>query len=148
MKDPQMLALMLKKAKDPAKAKPIITAIKQLMVEVGLIPAKVSTRFAPAEISDTLQKEDLDKSLEESEILPKEFYKRITGEGALDVSSLNKPPPPEMISPSLASASPIQPITGLGANQNQRSKLAAAFPFDITSDIDRMKKAGIGSLMG
>ena len=29
--------------------------------------------------------QDLDKSLEESEILPKEFYKRITGEGALDV---------------------------------------------------------------
>ena len=77
------------------------------------------------------------------------------------VSSLNLPtkniiplppapqgPPPEMISPSLASASPITPIAGPNQNQNQRTQLAAAFPFDITSDVTRMKKAGIGSLMG
>jgi hypothetical protein len=53
-----------------------------------------------------------------------------------------------MISPSLASASPITPIAGPNQNQNQRTQLAAAFPFDITSDVTRMKKAGIGSLMG
>ena len=79
------------------------------------------------------------------------------------VSSLNLPtkniiplppapqgPPPETISPSLASASPITPIAGPHVNQNQsqRSQLAAAFPFDITSDVTRMRKAGIGSLMG
>lgn len=73
------------------------------------------------------------------------------------VSSLNLPqlpvsqtPPPELISPSLSIGSPITPITGQGTNvnQNQRAKLAAAFPFDITSDVDRMKQAGIGSLMG
>ena len=72
---------------------------------------------------------------------------------AVDTNKLPLPaapqgPPPEVVSPSLASASPIQPITGQGTNQNQRAQLAAAFPFDIVSDVDRMKKAGIGSLMG
>ena len=79
------------------------------------------------------------------------------------VSSLNLPtkniiplpsapqgPPPETISPSLASASPITPIAApnVNQNQNQRSQLAAAFPFDITSDVTRMRNAGIGSLLG
>ena len=93
------------------------------------------------------------ETLEDDEVLTKE---EILGDKVSFVQPSALPsapiapqgPPPEVISPSLASASPIQPIAGPNVNQNQRAKLAAAFPFDITSDIERMKQAGIRSLMG
>ena len=140
MENPELLANLMSKPKSERELMRVTERIQELLVDAGLLPLRRA-------VSPTTR-----ETLEDDDVLTKE---EILGDKVSSVQPSVLPslpttqgPPPEMISPSLASASPIQPIAGPNVNQNQRAKLAAAFPFDITSDVDRMKQAGIGSLMG
>ena len=142
MRDPDLFrALMISPGVSTASQQGHAALVETLLSNAGLLAQKPivysSQQIIKPEL-DLRQEEDSNIDDQISSVQP----------SALPLPPAPQGPPPEMISPSLASASPIQPITGQGANQNQRSKLAAAFPFDITSDVTRMKKAGIGSLMG
>ena len=143
MEDPILFAQLLKKVNTEEEAKNTALGIERLLMNAGIIPYR-SIPFVTKELGRD------DDEIPEEGIIFQNLSDKVS---AVDTNKLPLPaapqgPPPEVVSPSLASASPIQPITGQGTNQNQRAQLAAAFPFDIVSDVDRMKKAGIGSLMG
>ena len=140
MRDPKKLASMMREPKNVGEYNRISKVILDLFIDAGLMP---TSRISPSVAREVTDEEYVVPTTSEDKVSSVQPSARA-------LPPAPQGPPPEMISPSLASASPIQPITGQGTNQNQnqRSKLAAAFPFDITSDIDRMKKAGIGSLMG
>ena len=141
MENPELLANLMSKPKSERELMRVTERIQELFMDAGLLPIRRGVGPVTRE------------TLEDDDVLTKE---EILGDKVSSVQPSVLPaaptapqgPPPEVISPSLASASPIQPIAGTNVNQNQRAKLAAAFPFDITSDVDRMKQAGIGSLMG
>ena len=138
MRDPKKLAAMMREPKNVGEYNRISKVILDLFIDAGLMPTSRISPSVAREVTD------------EEYVVPTTSEDKVSAVQPSVLPSLptTQGPPPEMISPSLASASPIQPIAGPNVNQNQRAKLAAAFPFDITSDVNRMRQAGIGSLMG
>jgi len=142
MEDPILFANLLRQAQNKQDEKGIALGIEKILQNAGIIP----TRPLPWVVREVSSEIDEEEDTSEPGFITGNVSK--VSPSRLPLPPTTQGPPPEMISPSLASASPIQPIAGPNVNQNQRAKLAAAFPFDIVSDVDRMKKAGIGSLMG
>jgi len=142
MEDPILFANLLRQAQNKQDEKGIALGIEKILQNAGIIP----TRPLPWIVREVSSEIDQEEDTSEPGFITGDVSK--VSPSRLPLPPAPQGPPPEVISPSLASASPIQPIAGPNVNQNQRAKLAAAFPFDITSDIERMKQAGIRSLMG
>jgi len=139
LQNPKLLASMMREPKNVGEYTAIRQVILNTLADLGLAPSKRVVPSGAREIADEEYEVPVTIDDKVSSVQPSALP---------SAPSAPQGPPPEVISPSLASASPIQPIAGPNVNQNQRAKLAAAFPFDIVSDVDRMKQAGIGSLMG
>tara|TARA_Y100001937_G_scaffold127624_1_gene200435 strand:+ start:4887 stop:9731 length:4845 start_codon:yes stop_codon:yes gene_type:complete len=148
MENPVLFATLLRKVQNENQAVGAANAIEKIMLNAGIIPVRplpwiIRESFVEGDKPSAVQVAPEDGGVDEDNVTQEDKVSFVQ-----PLPAATQGPPPEVVSPSLASASPIQPITGQGTNQNQRARLAAAFPFDIVSDVDRMKKAGIGSLMG
>lgn len=145
MEDPVLFSTLLRKVANESQAQAAGNAVERILMNAGIIPLR-PTPWITREIFEDKGAGPVEQSEDEVSFVQPSLIKP----EPLPLPPAPQGPPPEMISPSLASASPITPIAApnVNQNQNQRTQLAAAFPFDITSDVTRMKKAGIGSLMG
>ena len=148
MENPVLFATLLRKVQNENQAVGAANAIEKIMLNAGIIPVRplpwiIRESFVEGEKPSAVQVAPEDGGVNEDNVTQEDKVSFIQ-----PLPAAHQGHPPEVISPSLAASSPIPPITGQGTNQNQRAKLAAAFPFDITSDIERMKQAGIRSLIG
>ena len=143
MEDPVLFSTLLRKVANESQAQAAGNAVERILMNAGIIPLR-PTPWITREIFEDKGAGPVEPSEEEVSFVQPSLIKP----EPLPLPPAPQGPPPETISPSLASASPITPIAGPNQNQNQRTQLAAAFPFDITSDVTRMRNAGIGSLMG